>query len=109
MKITRLRAAAFVCAFSAIFFVGMNQKASAAYVDVQIGAAPPPPVIVEHPWARPYRGAVWIAGHYEWRGGRYVWIGGYYDYPPRHGAYWVGPRYINRGGVYYYRAGHWGY
>ncbi len=109
MKITRLRATALACATFATLFVGASQPASAAYVDVQIGAAPPPPIRVEHRWAPPYRGAVWIPGHYEWARGRYVWFGGYYGYPPRPGAYWIAPRYYTRGGVYYYHAGRWGY
>jgi len=90
-------------AFAAIaaMFVAPG-KASAAYVGIQVGV-PPPPIVVEHPWARPYRAAVWIPGHHEWVGGAWVWIGGYYTYPPRRGAVWIRARY--RHGYYY--PGHW--
>ncbi len=79
MKITRLRLAALALLAVVISFA-IPTKASAAYVGIQIGT-PPPPMVVERPWAPPYRGAVWIAGHHEWIGGRWVWIGGYYTYP----------------------------
>jgi hypothetical protein len=103
MKITSLRTVALAGLAGAALFVGAN-RASAVEVGIQVGS-PPPPVIVEHPWARPYPGAVWIAGHHEWVDGRWVWIGGYYDYPPRHGGYWV-PAHYHHG---YYRPGHWAY
>ena len=102
MKITPLRAALLTFAAIAAMFVGSNQASAAIDVGIQVGA-PPPPVIVEHPWARPYRGAVWIGGHNEWINGRWVWIGGYYAYPPRHGAFWVPARYHHG----YYYPGHW--
>jgi hypothetical protein len=101
MKITPLRLAALAFVAIVMSFVTPG-KASAAYVGIQVGT-PPPPIIVEHPWARPYHGAVWIAGHHEWVNGAWVWVGGYYAYPPRHGAYWVPARYHH--GNYY--PGHW--
>ena len=101
MKITPLRMGTLAFAAVAVSFIG-STKASAVDVGIQIGT-PPPPIVVEHPWARPYRNAVWIPGHHEWLGGRWVWGGGYYTYPPRRGAVWVGPRY--RHGYYY--PGHW--
>lgn len=103
MKITRLRLAALAFIAIVMSFVSSG-KASAAYVGIQVGT-PPPPVVVEHAWARPYRGAVWIPGHHEWVNGAWVWIGGYYAYPPRRGGYWVPARY--RHGYYY--PGHWAY
>jgi hypothetical protein len=104
MKITRLRLAALAFVAIAMLFTGSNRASAATYVSVRVGT-PPPPVIVEHPWARPYRDAVWIPGHHEWIDGRWVWVGGYYTYPPRHGGYWVSARY--RHGYYY--PGHWAY
>jgi hypothetical protein len=105
--ITPLRALAFAGTVLAFSMIGSSKASAAAYVDVRIGPSGPPPVIVEHPWARPYRGAVWIPGSYAWRGGRYVWVGGYYAYPPHRGGAWVPARYVRRNGVYYYRPGHW--
>jgi hypothetical protein len=82
-----------------------SKQASAIDLNIQVGGPPPPPVVDYRPWAPPYPGAVWIAGHHEWRDGRWVWIGGYYDYPPRRGAHWV-PAHYHDG---YYRPGHWAY
>ena len=109
MKITSLRSAALACAAFAVLFFSSANRASALSIDLQIGPQGPPPPPVEHPWHRPNRGAVWIAGHYEWKHGRYVWFPGYYSYPPRPGGHWVGPTYVRQGGVYYYHAGHWAY
>ncbi|MCE0484405.1 MAG: hypothetical protein LV479_09230 [Methylacidiphilales bacterium] len=104
MKITTLRAAALACVAFLILLVSAKQASAATYVGIQIGVPPPaPPAAVYHPWARPYPGAVWIAGHHEWVNGRWVWVGGYYAYPPRRGAVWVSARY--HGGYYY--PGHW--
>jgi len=103
MKITRLRLALLAFFAVAMSFIGSTQ-APAQSVSIQVGT-PPPPIVVEHPWARPYRGAVWVPGHHEWIRGRWVWIAGYYTYPPRRGGHWIPARY--RGGYYY--PGHWAY
>jgi len=102
MKITRLRLALLAFAATAMLFIGSNQASAAVNIGIQVGT-PPPPMVVEHPWARPYRGAVWIAGHYARIRGRWVWIAGYYAYPPRRGAVWV-PAHYRHG---YYYPGHW--
>jgi len=103
MKITRFRLALLALFAIVASFAGSTQ-ASAQSFSIQIGT-PPPPMVYEHRWAPPYRGAVWIPGHHEWINGRWVWVGGYYTYPPRRGGYWVPARY--RGGYYY--PGHWAY
>jgi hypothetical protein len=104
MKITPLRMAVPAFAAIAMLFIGSNQASASVNVGVgiQVGT-PPPPFIVEHPWGRPYRGAVWIPGHHEWVNGAWIWVGGYYAYPPHHGAYWVPARYHHG----YYYPGHW--
>jgi hypothetical protein len=107
MKITPLRTLALGAA-AVLALVAGSTRAS-AFVDINVGAGGPPPPVVEHRWAPPYRGAVWIGGHYEWRGGQYVWVGGYYDYPPRPGARWIPAHYAHRDGRYFYRPGHWRY
>ena len=101
MKITPLRMAALTGVAVATLFIG-SKPASAADFSIQVGV-PPPPIVVEHPWARPYAEAVWIAGHHEWVGGQWVWVGGYYAYPPHHHAHWVRAHYHNG----YYFPGHW--
>ena len=101
MNITPLRLAALALVAIVMSFVTPS-KASAVDIGIQVGV-PPPPIVVEHPWARPYRGAVWIAGHHEWVNGAWVWVGGYYAYPPYPGAVWIGPSYRHG----YYHAGHW--
>jgi hypothetical protein len=103
MKITPLRLAVLAFAVISSLFIGSTQ-ASAQTLRIQIGT-PPPPLVVEHPWAAPYPGAVWIAGHHEWINGHWVWVAGYYTYPPRHGGHWVRAHY--RDGYYY--PGHWAY
>jgi len=102
MKITPLRLAALAFIAAIMMFAGSTRATAAVNIGIQVGG-PPPPVVVEHPWARPYRGAVWVAGHNEWIRGRWVWVGGYYAYPPRPCAVWIGPRY--RHGYYY--SGYW--
>ena len=104
MKITSLRLAALAFAAVVMSSIGSTQASAAVNVGIQIGT-PPPPVIVEHRWAPPYRGAVWIPGHHEWIRGTWVWVGGYYAYPPRRGDVWVHARYRNG----YYYPGHWAY
>jgi len=104
MKITRFRLAALAFIAIVMSFVSTSKASAAVNVGIQIGT-PPPPIVVEHPWARPYRGAVWIPGHHEWVNGTWVWVAGYYTYPPRRGGYWVSARY--RHGYYY--PGHWAY
>lgn len=84
------------------------QVSADSFVSVRIGMEGPPPPRQDIRWERPYRTAVWIPGHYEWRHKHYVWIAGYYEYPPRRNSHWVEPRYIrHRDGSYYYRPGHW--
>jgi hypothetical protein len=82
---------------AAVGFAGIG-SASAADPDIHIRTPPPSDRRQETPWAKPYRQAVWIGGHYEPRGGTWVWIGGYYAYPPYSGAKWY------QG---YYRHGEW--
>lgn len=103
MKLNLLRLVPLALLASVFLFIGFT-PASAQYVSVRVGT-PPPPLVVERPWARPYRSAVWIAGHHEWISGQWVWVSGYYTYPPRNGGHWVRAHY--RHGYYY--PGRWTY
>jgi hypothetical protein len=104
MKITPFRLTTLALVATAMMFVGPTKANAGVNVGIAIGTPPPPPpAVVYRPWARPYHGAVWVAGHNEWINGRWVWVGGYYAYPPRRGAVWVGPRYHHG----YYYAGYW--
>jgi len=103
MKLVSLKLGALAMVAGAALFVSPT-KASAAVINVQIGAPPPPaPVVVERPWGRPYRTAVWVAPHYEVVNGGWVWVHGYYAYPPYRGAVWIPGRYRHG----YWRPGHW--
>jgi hypothetical protein len=102
MKTIHLRLLALAFVALAGLFVTPTQASAAVSVGIQVGGPPPPPQ-VERPWARPYRGAVWIPGHQEWVRGRWVWVAGYYSYPPRPGLVWIPGRYRHG----YWRPGHW--
>jgi hypothetical protein len=89
-------------AVGALFAVGTG-KASAIDIGIRVGGPPPGPVVVEHPWHRPYTGAVWIPAQYEWRHDQWVLVHGYYAYPPYPHAVWV-PAHYSHG---YWHQGHW--
>ena len=86
---------------------GSSRVSADTSFGIHIGLQGPPPDREEHPWARPDRTAVWIAGHNEWANGGYVWVAGYYAYPPHEGNHWVSPRYTHSQDGYYYHPGHW--
>ena len=73
---------------------------------VYVGVAPPP-VVVEHPGARPHPGWVWVGGHHRWDGHAYVWAGGYWAAPPRPHAVWVPGHWRRDPGGYFWVEGHW--
>lgn len=77
-------------------------------VRVRVRVAPPP-VRREVVVARPYAGAVWVAGHYDWRPRRadYVWVPGRWVRAPRANAVWVEPRWDRDGDGYAYYKGYW--
>jgi hypothetical protein len=104
MKIKSLRTPALLAIVVLALFSSAG-TAPAIDLGIQVGGGPPPPPPpgIERPWAPPYRGAVWIRPHREWRGGGWVWVHGYYDYPPYPGARWIEGHYRNG----YWRPGHW--
>jgi hypothetical protein len=101
MKKLSFRIVPLAVAAVAMLLIGTG-SARAQVVAVRIGP-PAPPVVVEHPWGRPYPGAVWIRPHHEWINGAWVWVHGYYAYPPHPGAVWIEGRWRHG----YWRPGHW--
>jgi len=65
----------------------------------------PPPVQVEARPVVPYQGAVWIEGHWDWRG-RWVWVPGFWE-RPRAGWVWVAHHWQRWRGRWRYVPGHW--
>ena len=80
----------------------------AAFAQVVVRVAPPPP-IVEHRPVPPGRAYAWVGGYYRWNGHRYVWVGGHWVMPPHYGGVWVPGHWAPRGGGYVWIAGHWRY
>ena len=102
MKFSSLRILVLAALVAVGCFAGVSRASAAVDIGINVGGPPPAPVY-ERRWAPPYRGAVWVGGHHEWRGGAWVWVGGYYAYPPYPGAVWI-PGHYRRG---YWHPGHW--
>lgn len=70
-------------------------------------AVPPPPPVDEVPPPKPFAGAVWMAGYWDWKPDlhRHVWVAGHWTTPPRAGVVWVPPRWESDGHGGYYRTG----
>src|SRR5687768_2614406 len=69
---------------------------------------PPPPVqeTVEVVPAKPHADAIWVAGHFEWRGS-WIWIAGSWGMPPEPGCVWEDPVYVRVDNGYRYHPGYW--
>jgi hypothetical protein len=81
---------------------------------INLGSSGPPacpPPRVEHPWAAPAPGAVWIAGHWTWdqEHGAWVWFPGYYEYPPVPWATYEPEHHYEHHHDHYWVHGHWRY
>ncbi len=55
----------------------------------------------------PFRGAVWIEGHYAYRYGNYVWMPGRYMKPPYENAIWVPGSWKNHRRGWKWEEGRW--
>jgi hypothetical protein len=71
-------------------------------IGINIGAPPPPRVVVVQPPV-PGPDFVWVQGYWYPVEGRYHWHEGYWTRPPYEGAIWVAPRHD---GARYF-AGYW--
>jgi hypothetical protein len=99
---TRMMIAVLTLASGALGLATVGQ--AARIVDVEIGVAPPPPVVEVVP--PPREGYVFEPGHYGWDGRQYVWIGGQFI-PDRTGHAWQPYVIEQRGERWHFRAGHW--
>jgi hypothetical protein len=86
-----------------VMLAGGSALAADISIGIQIGAPPPPVVVV--PVRPPCPGPewLWVDGYWYPVGHRYRWHEGYWTRPPYEGAFWVGPRYDE--GRYF--AGYW--
>jgi hypothetical protein len=78
---------------------------SAPAGEVVVNEAPPTPpseVIVTAPGPD----YVWVPGYYSWQG-RWIWIGGSWIVPPHRHAVWVGGHWGYRGRGYVWVGGRW--
>ena len=67
---------------------------------------PPAAVKQEAPGQKPYTNAVWVGGHWIWKGGKYVWAAGYWAKPQPGKTYVPGHwQKTSRGHVWV--KGHW--
>jgi len=67
--------------------------------------APPPPQ-VESPGPPPNPGAIWIAGHWTWRGEQFAWEPGRWE-TARSGQAWVPGRWKKTGSGFTWEDGRW--
>jgi hypothetical protein len=71
-----------------------------------IAPQPPPPPQVESPGPPPSPNAVWISGHWLWRGGRYEWVPGQWENAPA-GASYVPGRHRQTAQGWVWEPGRW--
>jgi len=67
---------------------------------------PPPAARHEVRPARPFANAMWIGGHWEWRGNKYVWKSGHWVKPVK-GKRWVSGHWKNTPRGYVWVKGRW--
>ncbi len=80
-------------------------KSSGAVDVVYVKNAPPKPKS-EVRSKRPGPKAVWVAGHWQWRGGKYVWMSGHWDRNPRGNA-WIPGHWEKKPRGWAWIPGHW--
>jgi hypothetical protein len=72
----------------------------------ELAPQPPPTPQVESPGPPPSPNAVWIAGHWLWRGGRYDWVAGRWENAPP-GASYIPGRHKQTGQGWVWEPGRW--
>jgi len=68
----------------------------------------PPAVKMVKIGPKPYKSAVWISGHWEWKvkTGAFIWKKGYWT-KPRKGRVWVTGHWVKKPRGWVYVQGHW--
>ena len=100
----KMRNAAIASALALSFAAGAAYAAKT--IEIEIGAAPPAPIVVETAPPPPRAGFIYEPGHYAYENDRYIWV------EPRYIREREGHRYTpyvleRRGEKWHYRAGHW--
>jgi hypothetical protein len=91
-------------AVASIFFLPLGSEASVR-VYLRIGPPPIHTVKVIRP-VKPYRDAVWVAGHWNYMNGRHCWAAGYWI-ENRPNFVYVQPHWVKSGRGFYFVPGHW--
>src|SRR5919197_4675511 len=71
-----------------------------------VAPQPPPPPQGESPGPPPNPDAVWIPGHWQWRGGKYEWAAGRWETAPP-GSSYVPGRHKKTGPGWVWEPGRW--
>lgn len=85
---------------------GATPAQAGVYVGIYAPIAPPPPRYEVRPY-RPYAGAIWVPGHWQWTGRGHVWVGGYWARPPRRYHNWVPGHWRSTPRGWVWVDGHW--
>ena len=93
----------------ALLALGALALPAAVYADkveIEINAAPPPPVKVEVAPPAPRAGFIYEPGHYNWDGQKYTWQDSRFI-PERQGLVYEPSTLEKRGDVWIYKEGGW--
>lgn len=74
---------------ASLFLASMSALAAQVSIGIQIGAPPPPRVVVVP--ASPGPEFIWVEGYWYPVGHHYKWHSGYWTRPPYASAHWVAP------------------
>jgi hypothetical protein len=74
---------------------------------VEVVRTGPPPPRVEVRTVAPYPEAVWIDGHWDYRGGNWVWLQGHWERGPFPGATWIPGHWRETPNGWKWIPGHW--
>lgn len=101
-----MRKAALGSAIAFVIGAGSGVALAEKSIDIEIGSAPPPPVVVEKVTPAPRTGYIYEPGHYAVENERYVWRDPQYI-KEREGHKYQPYVLEKHGDRWHYRAGHW--